>query len=47
MKREDFISDQAWERYREERAWNRMLYKKQGLWCLAIIVLFVVVALVK
>ncbi len=47
MKREDFVSDQAWERYREERAQNRMLYKKQGFWCLAIIVLFAVTALIK
>lgn len=47
MRYEDFVSEQAWERYREERAYNRMLYKKQGWWCMAIVLLFVVVALIK
>ena len=47
MKREDFVSDKAWEQYIEERAWNRKLYEKQGLWCLAIILLFFIVALIK
>lgn len=47
MKREDFVSDKAWERYIEERAWSRRQRKKQGFWCLAIIVLFFIVALIK
>lgn len=47
MRPEDFISDQAWERYCEERARNRMLYKKQGFWCLVIILLFMFVAYFK
>lgn len=47
MKREDFVSDQAWERYTEERAWSRKLYKKQGFWCMAIIMLFAITAIIK
>lgn len=47
MKREDFVSDIAWERYVSECAWNRKLYQKQGSWCLVIIVLFVIVAIAK
>lgn len=47
MKREDFISDLAWERYVEERAYYRKLYQKQGFWCLAIVILFIIVAAIK
>lgn len=47
MKREDFISDLAWERYIEECGRNRKLYQKQGFWCLVIIILFIIVAAIK
>lgn len=47
MKREDFVSDKAWERYIEERAWSRRQRENQGFWRLAIIVLFFIVALIK
>lgn len=46
MKREDFVSDLAWGRYIEERNWNRKLYKKQGFWCLATIMLFIVLSVI-
>ena len=35
------------ERYIEERAWSRRQRENQGFWCLAIIVLFFIVALIK
>lgn len=47
MKREDFASFQAWERYIVERAQSRRRYEKQGLWCLVIVVLFAVTAVIK
>ena len=47
MKREDFVSFQAWERYIVERAQSRRRYEKQGFWCLAIVMLFVVTAIIK
>lgn len=47
MKREDFVSDLAWERYVEERSCCRKLYQKQGFWCLAIVILFIIVAAIK
>lgn len=47
MKREDFVSFQAWERYIVEKAQNRRRYEKQGFWCLAIVVLFMVTAIIK
>ena len=47
MRREDFVSFQSWERYIVERAQSRRRYEKQGFWCLAIVVLFAVTAIIK
>lgn len=47
VKREDFASFQAWERYIVERTQSRRHYERQGFWCLAIVVLFAVTAIIK